>query len=61
MAAMQGVKAGMTQRAIAAGIWGEAEVATHWASDGWMRSQVRRWIAKGRALDGGGWRDHVPG
>ena len=60
MAVMQAMKEGLTQRGIAAAVWGEAEVARHWASDGWMRSQVRRWIAKARALDGGGWRDDVP-
>ena len=29
-------------------------------SDSWMRSQVRRWIPKARALADGGWRDLVP-
>jgi len=28
--------------------------------DGWMRSQIRRWIPKARALAEGGWRDLVP-
>ena len=27
---------------------------------GWMRSQVRRWIAKAREGIDGGWRDMVP-
>ncbi len=61
MTVLRWLKAGRTQRAIAAGIWGEEEVDRHWAADGWMRSQVRRWIAKARALDGGSWRDDVPG
>ena len=30
------------------------------APDGWMRSQIRRWIPKARALAEGGWRDLVP-
>ena len=60
MAVMQAMKEGLTQRGIAAAVWGEEEVARHWTSEGWMRSQVRRWIAKARALDGGGWRDDVP-
>ena len=61
MTVLRLLKEGRTQRGIATAIWGEADVARHWAADGWMRSQVRRWIAKARALDGGGWRNHVPG
>ena len=55
-----GLAAGRTQRGIAEDVWGAEAVAREWDPDGWMRSQVRRWIAKARALADGGWRDHVP-
>ena len=42
------------------GIFGAAEVAAKWHTDGWMRSQMRRWIAKAEALVDGGWRNLVP-
>ena len=35
-------------------------MAKVWASDSWMRAQVRRWIPKAQALADGGWRDLVP-
>ena len=41
-------------------IWGPERVAAEWTSDSWMRSQMRRWIPKARALADGGWRDLVP-
>ena len=47
-------------RTLLPGIFGAAEVAAKWHTDGWMRSQMRRWIAKAEALVDGGWRDLVP-
>ena len=49
-----------TQRGMARDIWGDARVADEWSSDGWMRSQVRRWIPKANAMVEGGWRELVP-
>ncbi|MCY3905620.1 MAG: DUF2285 domain-containing protein, partial [Anaerolineaceae bacterium] len=49
-----------TQRDIAVEIWGEEDVAAEWTTGYWMRSQVRRWIRKAEALDGGGWRGLLP-
>ena len=60
MKVLEGLKAEKTPRRIAEDIFGAAEVAAHWHTDGWMRSQVRRWIAKAKALGDGGWRDLVP-
>lgn len=60
MTVMAGLKAGRTQRGIATDVWGAEAVAGAWASDSWMRAQVRRWIRKAKALAGGGWRDHRP-
>ena len=57
---LEGLRAERTQREIAEDIFGADEVAADWYSDGGMRSQVRRWIRKARALVGGGWRDLVP-
>ncbi len=51
---------GRTPRAFAIAVWGAEAVAGEWGSDSWMRSQVRRWFPKARALDGGDWRDYVP-
>ena len=47
---LDGLRAGKTQRGIARDIWGDARVAVEWSSDGWMRSQVRRWIPKATAM-----------
>ena len=60
MKALDGLRAGKTPRQIAVDIYGADEVAAEWYSDGGMRSQVRRWIDKARALADGGWRDLVP-
>ena len=57
---LAGLGAGKRPRGIAEDIWGEKEVAEIWASDSWMRSQVRRWIPKAEALAAGGWREYVP-
>ncbi len=51
---------GRTPRAFAIAVWGAEAVAGEWGSDSWMRSQVRRWFPKARALADSGWRDHVP-
>ena len=60
MTVLAGLAAGKKPRGIAEDVWGEKEVAEVWASDSWMRSQVRRWIAKAEALGAGGWREYVP-
>ena len=57
---LDGIRAGKTQRGMAQDIWGDARVALEWSSDGWMRSQVRRWIPKATAMVEGGWRELVP-
>ena len=57
---MRGIGAGRSARGIAMDVWGEEAVAGEWGSDSWMRSQVRRWIPKARALADGGWRELVP-
>lgn len=57
---MEGLEAGRTARGIATAVWGAEAVAGEWASDSWMRAQVRRWIPKARAIAEGGWRVHVP-
>ncbi len=57
---LAGLGAGKKPRGIAEDIWGEKDVAAIWASDSWMRSQVRRWIPKAEALAAGGWREFVP-
>lgn len=57
---MEGLRAGKKPRGIAEDIWGKEDVVRIWASDSWMRPQVRRWIPKAKALAGGGWRDLVP-
>ena len=60
MTVLAGLGAGKKPRGIAEDIWGKEGVAEVWASDSWMRSQVRRWIPKARALADGGWREYVP-
>ena len=60
MTVLAGLGAGKKPRGIAVDIWGEQEVAAVWASDSWMRSQVRRWTPKAEALAAGGWREYVP-
>ena len=60
MTVLAGLGAGKKPRGIAEDIWGEEDVAAVWYSDSWMRSQVRRWIPKARALADGGWREFVP-
>ena len=60
MTVLDGLRAGKKPRGIAEDIWKKEDVAAVWTSDSWMRSQVRRWIPKARALAEGGWRDLVP-
>ena len=60
MKVLDGLGENKSPRGIAEDIWGKARVADEWNSDSWMRSQVRRWIPKARALADGGWRDLVP-
>jgi len=55
-----GLEANRTPRGIAEEIWGAERVAAEWSSESWMRSQIRRWIPKARALAAGGWRELVP-
>ena len=58
--ALDGKRAGRTQRQIAEDVFGKAAVEAEWDTSYWMRSQVRRWIAKADTLAEGGWRDLVP-
>ena len=60
MKVLDGRRDGKTQRQIAEEIFGTERVASEWHPDGWMRSQVRRWIEKGEGLVDGGWRNLVP-
>ena len=60
MKAMVGLRADRKPRQIAVDIYGADEVKSNWYPDSGMRSQVRRWIDKARALADGGWRDLVP-
>ena len=60
MTVMDALRAGKKPRGIAEDIWKKEDVAKVWASDSWMRSQVRRWVRKAQALATGGWRDLVP-
>ena len=60
MKVLDGLRENKSPRRIAEDIWREARVAAEWNSDSWMRSQIRRWIPKARALANGGWRDLVP-
>ena len=60
MTVLDGLRAGKKPRGIAEDIWETEDVANVWASDSWMRSQVRRWVKKAQALAAGGWRDLVP-
>ena len=57
---MEGLRAGKKPRGIAEDIWKKEDVAAVWASDSWMRSQVRRWVKKAQTLAEGGWRELVP-
>ena len=60
MKVLDGLRAEKTHRQIAEDVFGADEVAAKWHPDGWMRSQVRRWIPRAKALAEGGWRDLVP-
>ncbi len=57
---MDGLRRGRKPRGIAADVWGADRVAEEWVAREGMRSQMRRWIPKARALAAGGWRDLVP-
>ena len=50
MRAMVGLRADKKPRQIAVDIYGADEVKANWYPDSGMRSQVRRWIDKARAL-----------
>ncbi len=60
MKVLDGLREGRNPRQIAGDIWGKARVEAEWHADGWMRSQVRRWIVKAEAMADGGWRELVP-
>ena len=60
MTVLDGLREKRTQRRIAEEVWGAERVAAEWDPDGWMRSQVRRWVRKANALAAGGWRELVP-
>ncbi len=57
---MDGLRRGRKPRGIAMEVWGADRVAEEWVAREGMRSQMRRWIPKARALAAGGWRDLVP-
>ena len=60
MTVLDGLAAGRSARGIAEDVFGTEEVAREWTSDGWMRSRMRRRIAKARKLADGGWRELMP-
>ena len=60
MKVIDGLREGKKPRQIAVDIFGAEEVKAEWYTDGGMRSQIRRWIPKARAMADGGWRDLVP-
>ena len=60
MKVIDGLREGKKPRQIAVDIFGAEEVKAEWYADGGMRSQIRRWIPKARAMADGGWRDLVP-
>ena len=57
---MDGLRRGKKPRPIAVDVWGAGRVAEEWKTGDWMRSQIRRWIPKAKALAAGGWREFVP-
>ncbi len=50
MTALLARRAGLLQRDIAVLLWGEAAVAGTWERDSWMRSRLRRRLAKAHKL-----------
>ena len=54
LTALDGLREGLTQREIAVAIWGAGRVAEEWYPDSPIRSRVRYWIDKARALLRGG-------
>jgi hypothetical protein len=53
--ALDGARAGASQRAIAAAVVGAARIDTEWRVDGALRSQVRHWLRRGRLYRDGGY------
>jgi hypothetical protein len=54
--ALDGVRAGATQREIAEALFGVAEVESRWSADGELRAYVRHLIRRGRTYSNGGYR-----
>jgi hypothetical protein len=54
--ALDGVSAGASQRDIAAAIFGDHRVQSHWTSDGELRAQVRYLLRRGKDWINGGYR-----
>lgn len=59
--ALDGDLAGKSERQIAEDLFGRERVVAEWGSDSWMRSRVRRRLAKGRKLAASGYRDIAAG
>ena len=61
---MDGLRQDRKPRSIAIDVWGAERgadgVVEEWRTGDWMRSQMRRWMRKAKALAAGGWRDLVP-
>ncbi len=61
---MDGLRRGRKPRQIAVDVWGAREdfrqVVREWRTGDWMRSQIRRWNKKAKALADGGWCNLVP-
>jgi hypothetical protein len=53
--ALDGARAGASQRDIAAAVVGTARIDTEWRVDGALRSQVRHWLRRGRLYRDGGY------
>ncbi len=61
---MNGLRRSREPRQIVVDVWGAREdirqVVREWRTGDWMRSQIRRWNKKAKALADDGWRDLVP-
>ena len=60
MKVLDGLREGRKPRQIAVEIFGAERVRAEWYAHGGMRSQIRPWIPKARAMADGGWCDLAP-